>query len=129
MNAFPDIAPKLAKLIPLLGSDRDGEVVAAARGIVRALATTGLDLHDFAKMATKTAEPGRPFTIDDIKSAYKEQEVVRWPWQDAAMECLNSGFEWNDWEDGFLVNMCGWRSRISDRQEEILDRLCGKCGV
>ena len=37
---------KLAKLVPLLGSDRDGEVLAAARAIGRTLAASGADFHD-----------------------------------------------------------------------------------
>lgn len=39
----------LKKLIPLLDSDQDGEVVAAARAIQRALKTAGCDFHDLTK--------------------------------------------------------------------------------
>jgi hypothetical protein len=44
------IAPKISSLIPLLGSDQDGEVVATARAIKRVLATANLDLYDLAKV-------------------------------------------------------------------------------
>jgi hypothetical protein len=47
------VAPKLAKLLPLLGSDRDGEVLGAARAVKRTLASAGCDLHDLAASVTR----------------------------------------------------------------------------
>lgn len=44
----PLIADRLAKLIPRLASDHDGEVVATARAIGQTLAGAGLDFHDLA---------------------------------------------------------------------------------
>ena len=43
------IAPQLSKLIPLLASDQDGEVVATARAIGRVLTTKGLDWSDLSQ--------------------------------------------------------------------------------
>jgi hypothetical protein len=40
---------KVPLLIPLLGSDKDGEVVAAARAIGRTLRAEGRDFHDLAR--------------------------------------------------------------------------------
>jgi hypothetical protein len=42
------ITPKIVKLLPLLTSEHDGEVVAAARAIGRILAAAGLDWHALA---------------------------------------------------------------------------------
>jgi len=42
------VTPKIMKLLPLLASEHDGEVVAAARAIGRTLAATGLDWHALA---------------------------------------------------------------------------------
>jgi hypothetical protein len=42
------LTKKLEKLIPLLASNHDGEVVATARAIGSALASEGFDLHDLA---------------------------------------------------------------------------------
>lgn len=42
------LSRKLEKLIPMLSSDRDGEVLAAVRAISGALASEGLDWHDLA---------------------------------------------------------------------------------
>lgn len=43
-----DTADKLKKLIPLLGSDQDGEALGAARAIGRTLDAAGLDFHALA---------------------------------------------------------------------------------
>ena len=56
--------PDIAKLILLLGSPHDGEVIAAARALVRALKQQGMDLHDFAAItesmaAFNTTDPAR----------------------------------------------------------------------
>lgn len=44
----PDVSDKLTKLIPLLGSDNDGEALGAARAIGRTLQAAGLDFHALA---------------------------------------------------------------------------------
>ena len=48
MSVLDPVTDKLGKLLRLLGSDRDGEVVATARSIVRVLEGAGLDLHVLA---------------------------------------------------------------------------------
>ena len=56
MSNMAIVAPKLSKLIPLLSSDQDGEVIATVRAIGRTLNNAGLDLHDLAKaVATSKA--------------------------------------------------------------------------
>jgi hypothetical protein len=47
-EAPPALSKKLSKLIPLLASDKEGEVVATARAIIDALTKEGFDLHDLA---------------------------------------------------------------------------------
>lgn len=44
----PHVSDKLTKLIPLLGSDNDGEALGAARAIGRTLQAAGLDFHALA---------------------------------------------------------------------------------
>ena len=44
-NVLAPVADKLGKLLRLLSSDRDGELVGTARAIVRTLDGAGLDLH------------------------------------------------------------------------------------
>lgn len=54
------IAPRLAKLVPLLSSDQPGEVVAAAAAIGRALESIGATWHDLAARITVGATPPAP---------------------------------------------------------------------
>ena|SRR5258705_8554410 len=48
MSSLVAIPEKIARLIPLLGSDVDGEVVGAVRAIERTLKAAGRDWHDLA---------------------------------------------------------------------------------
>jgi hypothetical protein len=48
MSLPPAVAGRLSKLLPLLSSDKDGEVVATARAIQRTLAAADLDFHSLA---------------------------------------------------------------------------------
>ena len=45
----PEVRDKLAKLVPRLASDQDGEVVATVAAIRRVLQSAALDLHDLAE--------------------------------------------------------------------------------
>ena len=44
MNALVKLPPAIAKLIPRLASDHDGEIVATARAMGRTLKAAGRDL-------------------------------------------------------------------------------------
>src|SRR6516164_3252906 len=48
MNIDP-VADKLGKLLRMLSSSRDGEVIAAARAILRTLEGAGADIHELAR--------------------------------------------------------------------------------
>jgi len=52
-----DTAERLAKLLPHLGSEHEGEVIATARAISRTLATAGLDWHEFGRVVERAGEP------------------------------------------------------------------------
>jgi hypothetical protein len=56
MTATPVLPARLAKLLPLLGSDQPGEVVAAATALQRVLAGAGMDLLDLADLVTAEAQ-------------------------------------------------------------------------
>lgn len=75
---------KVAKLIPLLASDKEGEVLGAVAAIRRVLAAGGMDLHDIAKLVL-----GTPVTVNIYGSGAAEYPGKRsqtdplWPnWQD-----------------------------------------------
>jgi hypothetical protein len=68
MSALAPIADKLGKLIRLLGSDRDGEVVAAAQALQRTLKSAGADLHTLADLVEKPN--GHGLSEADMKRIY-----------------------------------------------------------
>lgn len=75
MGDLAPITPKLARLIPRLASDKDGEVIATARAIGRQLARAGADWHDLAQRLTaapEALEDAGPHVFSDYRAA------VRW---------------------------------------------------
>lgn len=62
------LAQRVAKLVPLLASDKDGEVVAAARAIARTLGTAGTDLHDLADTLNRMQTVSGPRPTDEATS-------------------------------------------------------------
>jgi hypothetical protein len=56
----PDLAGKLARLLPRLASDSPGEVHATAQAIKRTLDRAGLDWHDLAARLTEAPRPVQP---------------------------------------------------------------------
>jgi hypothetical protein len=69
MSALAPVANKLGKLLRLLSSDRDGEVVGAARAIVRTLDSAGLDIHALA--AGLESSNGKKFSEADALEIYR----------------------------------------------------------
>lgn len=103
-----EAADRLAKLIPLLASDKDGEVVATARAISRTLKAAGSDFHALAD-AMARGRPGRSFNYADT---FREASPVSGghahpdacspkfglqidgsgmiaPWREVALQCLD----------------------------------------
>ena len=78
MNALAPINDKLSILIPLLASDKDGEVVATARAIGRQLQKTGSDWHDLAARLTAPAVKHHPEPDADCGGVTNYREAVNW---------------------------------------------------
>ena len=58
MAKIEDLGDRLKKLVPMLGSDRDGEVANAARVITKILKESGLDWHDVVKKLCSSSQHG-----------------------------------------------------------------------
>lgn len=75
MTALAPLGPKLGKLIRMLASPRDGEVVAAARAIMRTLQGASLDIHALAQSVetgAPAAAPGpRPPDAKELRQAWE----------------------------------------------------------
>jgi hypothetical protein len=95
MSTLAPIADRLAKLVRMLTSDRDGEVVAAARSINRTLKSAGLDIHALAA-AIEGNGAGRTAPHEPA-------------WHSVACECAARPERlWSDKERAFVADMVRW---------------------
>jgi hypothetical protein len=124
-------AAKLALIIPRLGSDHDGEVVATARAIGRTLTAAGLDWHDLA-IAAKTALPvcRQPPPPRDEPSAPLWSELA--PEGKLAWLALLGGQTWiSQWDRDFVASIAVQAAgnpfrTFSHKQQIVLNRLIAK---
>ena len=125
----PAVRDKLAKLLPLLSSDRDGERVGAVAAIDRVLKSAQLDWYDLAAQITAkpVEEPPQPqrfapaeMDADDLVEVI---EAIR-----------DSGVNLNTSSEGFLSSLLG-RARtydevfLSPKQQCWLASLARRAGV
>ena len=118
----PSAQDKLSKLLRMLSSDKDGEVLAATAGIKRTLATEGLDIHSLADALCQPA----PRAEAKAQRAPHETRDWRddWPgadttdWHGVACECEAHGATLNLREQKFVSDMVAWtwHARPSERQ-------------
>jgi hypothetical protein len=99
--ALAVVAPRIGQLIRLLGSDQDGEVVAAARALGRTLASVNEDFHSLATIVERSAPAARQ--CDDHRA------MARW--------ILNSGARLTPKEWAFVADMANRFGSLSERQE------------
>jgi len=74
---FAPILPRLAKLLPLLGSDHAGEVAATAAAIGRLLGTVGASWHDLAERLSAPVMPPPAWNAADFAEAYRRKRPAR----------------------------------------------------
>jgi hypothetical protein len=113
----PPIANKLGKLIRLLSSDKDGEVVAAVAAIRRTLNSENLTIHDLAE---GLATDDRKFTESDAQEIYRRgtadgrreadhdsgfRSVDEPSWNEIARECEAASGRLNEREREFVGDM------------------------
>jgi hypothetical protein len=122
MSDFKDwqgIAHRLGQLIRLLASDKDGEVLAAARAISRVLNSVGLSFHELAILIEEAITPAAP--ADPMERAAG-------PDQCTAVDILAKHFgRLTDWDRKFLRDIAHWRGALTPKQraklEEIVQRV------
>ena len=109
--------PAVAKLIRLLASDVDGEVLAAVRALGRALKASGCDFHDLASIVeapatAPSAHPGAAFR-DHFSGDDDETEL---PWQLMVDACTNQLGRFTSKERQFLQTMQRWHGTPTPKQ-------------
>lgn len=84
MTDLTATARRLAKIVPLLGSDQPGEVVGAAAGLARVLQAGGMDLNDLATLIATELErrAAPPFTFAELASRTARKQISLLVWRD-----------------------------------------------
>lgn len=101
-TAITTVAKTCAKLIRLLGSDREGEVLASVHALRRVLAGAGLSLHDLAN------------AIEVPVRSYDQRHDE--DWRAIARACVGHLDLLLERERVFVRSMILWRGIPSDRQ-------------
>lgn len=128
------VAPRIAKLLPMLGSPQAHEVSAGVSAINRTLASAGADLHDVAnafaagvsQLPLGRGGQGRSSTPNPLWAALTYQEQVRW------LDALDhSEGVLNGWERDFLDNLAKQLTkrrdfRVSDAQAAVIESMIAK---
>ena len=109
MSTALSLPPKVALLIPLLGSDQDGEVLGAVRAIERTLKAAGCDWHDLVKVITSPPiAPVQPQPADMVRTPH---DVAKW--------CARYASRLSDRERVFVHDMVGrlvWNGTATEKQ-------------
>ena len=115
MTLPADIRKKVALLVPRLGSDFEGEVVATVRAIGRTLAADGHDLHDLADAVRG----------DVLRAATRTVNNPDWRSTVRFIRLYGAGLL-SPWEAEFIESLAAmpahWR-RLSPKQEGRLDAI------
>ena len=99
---------RLAKLLGMMGSAHDGEVVNAARAADRLVRDSGLRWPDIAMSAPPRGSNGNGPGFDPITF------------------CLARPWSLTDWEEGFLRSIARQHRRLSTKQWGVLARIVAK---
>jgi hypothetical protein len=107
------MAPKLSKMLLMLSSDYDHEVVAAARAIDKALQSAGLDWHDLAAAVDRM--PIQSDAGADWCKRRDERSIISW--------CLNRCFLLSVQDREFLESAAKQRKPLSPKQQQWLSDI------
>jgi hypothetical protein len=137
-STLAPIADKLGKLIRLLTSDCDGEVIGAARAIKRILDVGGLDIHALAagigvpangeKFSEEEAREIYERGVEDGRRAAEQQQLVTFngvdespSWHTIATECAARAERLRPHEKDFvMVRWCVHGGRPTEKQAKWL---------
>jgi hypothetical protein len=111
------VAPRIAQLIRLLASDKDGEVVATARALARTLKSVGADFHSLADAIERPSPAALELPAPRPESAGPA---------DAAWLHRHHWSRLNEKERSFVLQMMNWRRAPTERQAAWLGVLVAK---
>jgi hypothetical protein len=124
------VRSKLANFVRLLASDRDGEVIATARAILRTLRATGSDVHALADLIEQT--DGGKLSEAEMKKLYDagyedgRADGVRAAEAKVAHDAdgfrhVSGSLSWHD-----MARFCQGRSaRLRGKEPDFVDDMVG----
>jgi hypothetical protein len=130
---------KVTKLIKMLSSSNDGEIVAAARALMRTLESEGSDIHDLAKRIESSggispAERSRIYEQERQQARQQTQRETAEPgpsfYQMACEIQHKDNGSLTAKERGFVADMVRWcaRRKPSEKQAKWLHAIYCKVG-
>lgn len=103
MSRRPAIPARIGRLLPLLGSDKPGEVENACRAISRDLGAVGLDWHGVEIVAKVVGD----VETSSAQSSAASASAPMPQFFEMARACRDHyGDRLDDWEAGFVADMC-----------------------
>jgi hypothetical protein len=132
------LPPNIPKLIRLLASDCDGEVLATARAIDRTLKGSGLDFNDLAtqlelgtREEARNVNRDRPWAPSGSHSGLTTWQDLSRMAQFAWLAAIRRQTWLSEWEEDFVAAMhatvsASYTPRLSPRQVDCLNRLLAK---
>jgi hypothetical protein len=121
MKPAPTMRPALAKLIRLLASDVDGEVLAAVRAMGRALKASGCDFHDLANLVEAPATAPSGSAGGGFRDHFADETEL--PWRRIVDACTDQPGRFTAKERQFLQTMQRWRGTPTPKQRDWLIAL------
>jgi hypothetical protein len=116
MSLIASARTRIALIVPRLGSNHTGEIVASAAAIGRSLQSAGADWHD---LANAIRSPGQDSRQHECPPTWQSMSPSsRYAWLTPILD--RAGL--SEWEHKFATDMLG-RARLSEKQEAIVDRL------
>jgi hypothetical protein len=113
------IAPRLKKLLLMLSSERDGEVVNAARLIGSTLQNAGRDWHDLAGVLTDPTAPPRP----KREPPRDDRDPDSADWREQRDFCLEHRRLLRGRELEFVTDLGHWHGSLTAKQASWLSDI------
>ena len=110
---------RLAKLVLMLSSDRDGEVVSAARAIGRTLRSAGTDWHAFAARLLPTRARARQRPDDDSGPFGPGRNR----WRGMQKFCREHDAQLRPREGDFINSLGAWHGVLTEKQFDWLTAI------
>lgn len=121
----PEQVAKLVKYLGMLGSDFDGEVVAAARAANALIRSEGFTWEEvLAPLAEHVLV--RASTRASYSPGMFDKPLI---WQDFAEACLDNADILNEWEIGFVNSIALQIGKLTEKQAAKLASIMQKCGI